>query len=133
MRSIEVHGAKAGEGQSGQRVALSLPGVATEDLTRGDWVAEPGKYRATSTVDCLLRVLSDRPKSLKHGTRIRFHLGASEVLGRIVVLGGDVIEPGSAGYVQIRLERIVHELRAQDSNLLEVDLEGRCDKKLSIE
>ena len=50
-------------------------------------------------------MLSDA-KPLKHGTRVRFHQGTAELLGRVAVIGplGDPVAPGARGFVRLRLE-----------------------------
>jgi selenocysteine-specific elongation factor len=55
-------------------------------------------------VDVELDLLSTAPKSLKHGARIRFHLGASEVMGRLFLFSGTVVRPGETTPAQIKLE-----------------------------
>jgi selenocysteine-specific elongation factor len=55
-------------------------------------------------LDVRLRVLRDAAKDLRHRQRVRFHLGASEVLGRVVLLEGESLAPGKDGLAQIRLE-----------------------------
>jgi len=104
IRSIEVHSERAERAVAGQRVALSLPGLDTGSMRRGDWVTTPGAFGVTSRLDCYLSVLKSHARGLKHGSRVRFHLGASEVLGRVVMLDADSIEAGENGYAQLRFE-----------------------------
>jgi selenocysteine-specific elongation factor len=42
---------------------------------------------------------------LRHRARVRIHHGAAEVLGRVVLLDRDQLEPGDAAPVQLRLEQ----------------------------
>jgi selenocysteine-specific elongation factor len=41
---------------------------------------------------------------LKHGARVRFHHGTSELLGRVTLSSGAELAPGARGHVRIRLE-----------------------------
>ena len=40
-------------------------------------------------------------------TRIRFHVGTSEALGRVVLLDRDVLKPGETALAQLQLEDVV--------------------------
>ncbi|MGE5358515.1 MAG: selenocysteine-specific translation elongation factor [Bacteroidales bacterium] len=110
VRAVQVHGARQGEAHAGQRVALNLGGVETSDLSRGETLATPGGLAATRTLDALVEVVPTA-KALRHGARVRFHQGTSEVLGRVAiseVTGGESgaaeIRPGQRAHVRLRLE-----------------------------
>ncbi len=103
-RSVEVHDQAVPEARAGQRTAVSLAGVPREAVPRGRWVLAPGTLEPASMLDVRIRVLKDAPKELRHRQRVRFHLGASEILARVVLLEGDVIRPGGEGLAQLRLE-----------------------------
>jgi selenocysteine-specific elongation factor len=49
-------------------------------------------------------LLPDFPKAWPAQARVRFHLGAGEHLGRLVLLEGDTLEPGGSALAQLRLE-----------------------------
>ncbi len=104
VRRIQVHGEDRDFGEAGQRTALNLQGVEKEEVERGDVVAHPGALRPSLILDVALRYLSSAPKPLLHNTRVRFHIGTSEILGRVVLFGTDKIEPGQEALAQIRLE-----------------------------
>ncbi len=107
IRRIQVHGEDQDFAEAGQRTALNLQGLEKEDVERGDVVAHPGVLRPSLILDLDLRYLSSAPKPLLHNTRVRFHIGTSEVLGRIVLFGTDKVEPGERALCQIRLEEPV--------------------------
>ena len=52
-----------------------------------------------------LRVVQGTSWMVKHGQRVRVHVGTSEVMARVVTLEGSEIGPGDMGWVQLRLER----------------------------
>ena len=107
VRRIQVHGEDRDFAEAGQRTALNLQGLEKEEVTRGDVVAPPGVLRPSQILDLDLRYLSSAPKPLLHNTRVRFHIGTSEVLGRITLFGVDKVEPGESALCQIRLEEPV--------------------------
>ncbi|RJP35603.1 MAG: selenocysteine-specific translation elongation factor [Actinobacteria bacterium] len=108
VRNIQVHGEDVERASAGQRVALNLPGISTEEIERGDVIGTPGHLHPTLMVDGLLHLLAGSSRPLKNRTRVRFHHGTREVMARVILLGGkEELLPGESSYVQFRLERPV--------------------------
>ena len=105
VRRVQVHGVTVDEARAGQRTALALHGVAKEQVARGDWVVAPASLRASSVLDVRFELLPDYPREWKAATRVRFHLGASEIIGRLVLLEGSGLAPGGSALAQVRLEK----------------------------
>ncbi len=110
VRGIQVHGRRAATAGAGNRVAVNLGGVEVGDLARGDTLAAPDVFEPSRRLDAAVDLLQDA-KPLKHGSRVRFHHGTSEVLGRVAIAGprngpGSAAEvaPGASAYARIRLE-----------------------------
>ena len=103
VRSIQVHGASVDAATAGQRTALALHGMAREDLARGDWVLAPGSLAPSTLVSARVDLLPDA-RALATRTRVRVHLGSGEALGRVVLLEGELLEPGESALAQLRLE-----------------------------
>ncbi len=107
VRRIQVHGQDRDFAEAGLRTALNLQGIEKEDVERGHVVAHPGVLQPSYILDLDLRYLSSAPRPLLHNTRVRFHIGTSEILGRIFLIGRERVDPGSRALVQIRLEEPV--------------------------
>ncbi len=107
IRSIQVHNKKREKAYPGERVGVNLAGIEKQEIERGDVLAEPGSLIATSRLDGRLKLLPSSPMVMEHGTRIRFHIGAREVLGRVYMIDKEEILPGEEGLVQFRLEEEV--------------------------
>ncbi len=107
VRTLHVHNHKVDEALAGQRVAVNLQGVDISDIHRGDVLVTPGFLKSTYRISGNLRLLKNSPRSLKNWTRVRFHLGTDECLGRVVLLEHDEMQPGENGYVQIVMEEPV--------------------------
>jgi selenocysteine-specific elongation factor len=105
VRRVQVHGVTVDEARAGQRTAIALAGVERESVERGDWLVAPGALRASSIMDVRFELLADMVKPWPANTRIRFHLGASEIIGRLVMLEGADVAPGGSALAQVRLER----------------------------
>lgn len=107
IRTLQVHGSKVEEGLAGQRVAVNLANVEVSQLERGGVLVQPGIWKPTRFLDVRLNLLSGASKVLANRERVRFHLGTSEVMGRVVLLDQGELEAGKACFAQIRLENEV--------------------------
>ena len=104
LRSVQVHGQDVEEARAGQRTAVALHGVEKSSIERGHWVVAPNSVTPSYMVDARVHLVADAAKPLWNRQRIRFHLGASEILGRVVLLDREELEPGDSAMTQIRLE-----------------------------
>src|SRR5437764_377940 len=104
VRGIQVHGRAANEALAGQRTALNLQGIEVSQIQRGMVLTIPGLFKPTSMFDCHLELLRSAPNAIETRKRIRFHIGTAELMGYVVLLGQDRLEPGGSAFVQIRLE-----------------------------
>ncbi|MDD3853850.1 MAG: selenocysteine-specific translation elongation factor [Syntrophomonadaceae bacterium] len=105
IRTIQVHNEKTNVAFAGQRVAVNLQGIELNEIKRGYLLATPGSFTPSFRVDTKLRLLYGSNRTIRNWTRIRFHLGTDEVLGRIVLLDRDELIPGEEAFAQIILEK----------------------------
>jgi len=98
---VQVHGAPAEAAVAGQRTALNLAGVSTEDLARGMTLATADTFRSTSRVDALLSLLPSA-KPLKDGARVHFHAYTTEMIAEARLHGAKQLKPGDEAYAQLR-------------------------------
>ncbi len=85
VRGVQVHGRPAEQALAGERTALNLAGVSTEDLARGMTLAPPSTFHSTSRVDVALTLLSSA-KPLKDRGRVHFHAYTSETIATVSLL-----------------------------------------------
>lgn len=107
IKSLEVHGERVEKAIAGQRVAVSVHGIDREECERGDWLVAGATPPTADLLQAQLRCVRNSPFPIKNRMRVRFHLGASEVIGRVVPLDAEEIPPGEEGFVEIRLESSV--------------------------
>ncbi|MFC1800251.1 SelB C-terminal domain-containing protein, partial [Candidatus Eisenbacteria bacterium] len=103
-RSVEVHGEEVEKAFAGQRTAIGLHGIEKRDVERGHCVVSQNDFAATSLVDVEIRLLPGAPVGLKTKARMRFHLGASEAMGRASLIGAQKLAPGESCFAQVVLE-----------------------------
>lgn len=105
VRGTQVHGLPVARALAGQRTAVNLAGVDVAAIERGMVLAPLGRLRPTQILDVWVDVLPSASRALRSRARVRVHIGAAEVLGRVRVLEELAeISPGEDGLVQLRLE-----------------------------
>ncbi|MGB8010751.1 MAG: selenocysteine-specific translation elongation factor [Terriglobales bacterium] len=102
VRGVQVHGSSAEGAVAGQRTALNLAGLSTDDLARGMTLATADTFRSTSRVDALLSLLPSA-KPLKDGARVHFHAYTTETIAEARLYAAKQLKPGSESYAQLRL------------------------------
>ena len=83
VRSVQVHDRDVLRAESGQRVAVSLPGVERADVLRGDALVDPGAYPVSYRLDVALEELGP----IRDGARVHAHVGTAQALARVVRVG----------------------------------------------
>jgi selenocysteine-specific elongation factor len=111
IRNIQVHGEKSKQAFAGQRVALNLADVTVDECERGQVLANKDLVKPTMMLDVSFKLLKDAPRPLNHWDRVRVHVGTSEVLARVALIGADTLLPGQEALLQLRLEEKVAVLR----------------------
>ncbi len=104
VRRLQVHGATVEEAVAGQRTAVNLPGLEVAEIERGEVACRPGTLKVSTAFDVTLSLLADAPRPLTNRARVRFHLGTSELLARVVLLDREELGPGEHAYAHLRLE-----------------------------
>lgn len=105
IRSIQTHGRSVDSIGPGHRVALNLSGVEHVDVTRGDVITRADDWHHTDRFDASLSVLSSLEHSVSRRGAFRVHIGSADVPARLRVIGPDALDPGSTGFVRVRLDR----------------------------
>lgn len=91
VRGVESHGQSTDEGAAGQRVAVALAGADREQLARGGVLVAPSRaWTARDRMRADVALFDDADIILTARTRVRLHLGTTEVGARVVARGGGV-------------------------------------------
>ena len=106
IRGIQVHGQEVSEAVPGQRVAVNLPGIGKEQISRGEILATAGSMEGTMIADVRLQLLKSGQRSLKSGTRVHLYHGAAELVCKIILFDREVLKPGEETVVQLRMEQV---------------------------
>src|SRR3984893_4455530 len=79
VRGVQVHGQSVDQAVAGQRTALNLAGVTTQEVARGMVLAPPSTFHPTSQSDVLLTLLPSA-KPLRDRARVHLHAYTSETM-----------------------------------------------------
>jgi selenocysteine-specific elongation factor len=104
IRGLQTHGHTVTEAVAGQRTAVNLQGLERVAIDRGDVVGLAETLVPSTLVDGTLELLADAPRPLKTRDRVRFHVGTSEVMARVLLLEAPQLEPGERTFARLRLE-----------------------------
>ncbi len=105
VRGLQVHGAAVERARAGQRCAINLGGVATDELARGDVLAHPGAVAPTHLLDVRLRHVAAARAPLPARSKVLVHHGTTQVSATLVLVGAVPLAPGGEGFAQLRIDR----------------------------
>lgn len=103
VRGIQVHGQPANETIAGQRTALNLAGVSTEELERGVTLASPSVFQPGLRFDVSLSLLASATP-LKQHTKVHFHSYTMESVAGVRFYDGKALTPGHDAFAQLKLK-----------------------------
>ncbi len=106
IRSIQVHNQPVQSAGAGHRTALNLNGVSTDEVRPGDFLCTPGTLTPSDHFDVEFTYLGapGSEKPLESGARVHVAHGTKELVGRVLLMDGETIAPGSTALAQIRTE-----------------------------
>ena len=106
VRGLQAHGRGVARVQAGDRAALALAGVELDDVGRGAVLVQGSAWRAARVLRADVALLHDAPRALGPRSRVRLHLGTSEVSARLVVPGG-TLALGMAASARVVLDEAI--------------------------
>ena len=95
VRSVQVHDRDIERADAGQRVAVSLPGVERDEVSRGEALVAADAYPTSYRLDVVL----DELVPIRDNERLHVHLGTAHVPARVARIGDR--------FAQLRLEGAV--------------------------
>ena len=107
VRSVQVHDQEVACSAAGNRTALNLANLKTEEVRPGDFLCTPGTLDVSDRFDAnfsYLPTVSSR-KPFESGARVHVAHGTREVTGRVLLMDGrETLAPQETVYAQIRLD-----------------------------
>ena len=105
VRSIQIHDTPQDTAYAGNRVALNLSNVSTQDIHPGCLLATPNTISPSDVFDVEFKYIGSEnaPKPLLSGTEVHLSHGTAETIGRVLFLNGkERAEVGETAFAQIR-------------------------------
>jgi selenocysteine-specific elongation factor len=113
VRGVQTHGQSLPRGLAGQRTAVNLSNVATQDVRRGMVLVRTGELPETRSLDVELTLLPAAETPLPRRRTLLLHLGTAQVEARLTLLDLPELAPGETGLAQLRLQAPVAALPGQ--------------------
>ena len=107
VRNIQIHEQNVKSAGARHRTALNLANIGLENIHRGDVISSSPSLKEAWMLDVKVQCLKTAPVSMGLWDRVRVLIGTREIMGRIVPIGEDCIQPGHEGFVQLRMEEPV--------------------------
>lgn len=104
VRSIQNHDVPIDVAHKGQRIALNLANISSNEIKRGDIIAQNDSLIKVKNVQTKLSLSKFDDIKIEHWTRVRFFHGTKEVLARAVPLDQKEISPKQTALCEFRLE-----------------------------
>jgi selenocysteine-specific elongation factor len=111
IRGLQTHQKKEDKAIPGSRTAVNISGIPTDQIQRGEVVTYPNQYQPTRRIDAQFRLLKDASSSLKHGSEVKFFVGASETVARLRLIGTEELNSGEEAWIQLELREPVVAVR----------------------
>jgi selenocysteine-specific elongation factor len=105
-RALHAHGQAVDPIVAGQRAAVALAGVELSRVGRGAVLVSGDAWRAASVMRADVALLPGAPATFGHRSRLRLHLGTSEVGVRVVSLDAP-LAPGETRPVRLVVDEPV--------------------------
>ena len=103
VRGVQTHGQSVARGSAGQRTAVNVSAVATQDVRRGMVLVREGELPETRSLDVELTLLAAAEAPLPRRRTLLLHLGTAQVEARVTLLDLPELSPGETGLAQLRL------------------------------
>lgn len=107
VRGLQAYGQPTVRVRAGHSSAMNLSDVDHHQVARGAVVAAPGYFRGVRMLGARLCALASLERAIENRCAVHLHTGTAEVLGELVLLDAERLEPGAEGLVQIRLSEEV--------------------------
>lgn len=107
VRNIQVYNQPVEKAIAGQRTAINIQGIDASEITRGNVVISPNTFKTTTLIDSYFEYLPNTNRPLKNKATLMFHIGSTLASASIIMLDKDELNPGEAGFIQLKLDRPV--------------------------
>ncbi|MBK7859162.1 MAG: selenocysteine-specific translation elongation factor [Archangiaceae bacterium] len=102
-RTLQVHGEAVERAAAGQRVAVNVPGIEAQQVSRGMALVRHGELEAAKVLDVELSLLPSVEAPLPRRSRQLLSLGTAHADVAVRLVDADALRPGERCFAQLRL------------------------------
>ncbi|MFN0006265.1 MAG: selenocysteine-specific translation elongation factor [Planctomycetota bacterium] len=107
VRGVQAYHEATERARAGHSTALNVADVDHHAVHRGCVAATPGFFKPARMLGARFEALATLDRPIENRTQIRLHTGTVEVVGEIVLLDCERLEPGGNALAQLRLDEPV--------------------------
>ena len=104
IRGLQSHGGSAEKVIAGDRAAINLANIKTNELGRGYTICTAGMIKPTQQAIVSIKMIKSTDWQIKNNQRLRLHFGTSEVLGRVTIYGSKILKKNHSLSLVLNLE-----------------------------
>ncbi|MBC8214570.1 MAG: selenocysteine-specific translation elongation factor [Candidatus Marinimicrobia bacterium] len=105
IRGLQSHTQKVDKIALGDRGAVNLATVDTDEIERGFQISAQGYFQSTNQIGVDIHLLKTVKKPVAQNQRIRVHLGTEQVMARVSIINDKLIKPGEQKPAILKLEK----------------------------
>ncbi len=113
VRGLQLYGKAVDKVSAGQRVAVNVADIETEQVSRGMVLCRHDELPPTRMLDVELTLLPAVDSPLPKRKKLLLHLGTAQVEAAVVLLDVPELRPGETAFAQVRLGEPVAALPGQ--------------------
>jgi selenocysteine-specific elongation factor len=102
VKGLRIQDTATREASPGDRTAVNLSGVETDEVERGQWLTS--NPTTTSEFSLNLKILDDFPRPVRHWLPVHVYHATTHTKGHIALLSGERLTPGETRLAEIVTE-----------------------------
>src|SRR5512139_2112869 len=107
-RTLRVSDKPADRAVPGDRCAVNLSGISTDQVSRGDWLVAPSTFAPTQNIVVDLTVLDDFPRPVKHWLPVHVYHATGRTEGHVALLDSARVGAGESALVELVVAEPLH-------------------------
>lgn len=105
VRTLQIHEQDVQTAHAGQRTAMNLAGIRTDQVNRGSVIAKKDSVFVTKVLDVQFSLTASAQVAVKRMFACKLYINAKELTAKIVPLGCREVQAGQSAYAQIILNQ----------------------------
>lgn len=104
IRNLQVHSQNVAFAKKGQRVAVNLSNVKTDEIQKGCVLAASGSMQNSDVLDVRLDIVKKTKRKIINSSNLHFFHGTNDVTCRLSLVNAEQLSAGESGYARLHLK-----------------------------